>query len=119
MVECERLVLSENDLGLTRGHKCTDVTSLYLLPCQLGTDPEGKGEKDNERKRKYKSSLMHVEVCSSLLEMLKHHKDGDNCFDFRMAKINHLISRSLCDNEEVSGTQPNSLTHHQLNCIFY
>lgn len=53
MVEREGLVLSQNYLGLGRGHKCTDVTSLYLLPGQLGTDPE-----DKERREQYKSLVL-------------------------------------------------------------
>lgn len=60
---------------------------------------------------------MRVEISPFLLEMLKHQKDGDNCFDLKMAKINHLISRSLCDNE-VSGTHPSSRKWHWLNFIF-
>lgn len=35
----EGLVLSQNHLGLSRGHKCTNVTSFNLLFCQLRTDP--------------------------------------------------------------------------------
>lgn len=35
------LVLSQNHLGLSRGHKCANVTSFNLLFCQLRTDPAG------------------------------------------------------------------------------
>lgn len=35
------LVLSQNHLGLSRSHKCANVTSFNLLFCQLRTDPAG------------------------------------------------------------------------------
>ncbi len=39
IVKREGLVLSQNNLGLRRGHKRADVTSLYLFLCQLWTNP--------------------------------------------------------------------------------
>lgn len=35
----EGLVLSQNHLGLSRGHECANVTSFNFLFCQLRTDP--------------------------------------------------------------------------------
>lgn len=46
----EGFVLSQNHLGLSRGHKCANVTSFNLLFCQLRTDPT-EAVRDSVRQR--------------------------------------------------------------------
>lgn len=44
IVKGEGLVFSKDHLGLSWHHVCTDMTSLYLLPGQLRTDPTERTE---------------------------------------------------------------------------
>lgn len=54
----EGLVLSQNHLGLFRGHKCANVTSFYLLFCQLRTDPT-ETERDSMSQRETETDIKY------------------------------------------------------------